>query len=172
MSRIQQIMNKAEREGVIRRTHAPVNERAAVALEDAPRRNAAAPAAWPAIAAPVARHAEPEPIRRAAEPRVIEAGALSPLIVAATNPQAAVAEQYRSLRTRLALSEAGQSRRVLIVSSPAKGDGKSITAANLAFTMAQDHWNSRRVGATPSRRRYGSAIGRMASGGYSKGKSR
>ena len=34
--------------------------------------------------------------------------------------------------------EEGRARRVLLVTSPAKGDGKSITAANLALTMAQE----------------------------------
>jgi DNA repair protein RadC len=55
------------------------------------------------------------------------------MLVAATAPHAMVAEQYRALRTRLAFSESGHPRRVLLVSSPTKGDGKSITAANLVM---------------------------------------
>src|SRR6185295_12318436 len=48
------------------------------------------------------------------------------------------AEQYRSLRTRLARSENGRAVRAIIVTSPNKGDGKTLTAANLALTMAQE----------------------------------
>ena len=36
------------------------------------------------------------------------------------------------------LGEDGQPRRVLLVTSPGEGDGKSVTAANLALTMAQE----------------------------------
>jgi non-specific protein-tyrosine kinase len=36
------------------------------------------------------------------------------------------------------LGEDGQPRRVVLVSSPGAGDGKSITATNLALTMAQE----------------------------------
>jgi capsular exopolysaccharide synthesis family protein len=60
------------------------------------------------------------------------------MLVAALAPHALAAEQYRSLRTRIASSDHGHSRRVLLVTSPAQGDGKSVTAANLALTMAQE----------------------------------
>ncbi|MGH9310474.1 MAG: CpsD/CapB family tyrosine-protein kinase, partial [Vicinamibacterales bacterium] len=59
-------------------------------------------------------------------------------LVAALAPTSIAAEQYRSLRTRLKRAESGRSLRVIAVTSPAKGDGKSLTAANLALTMAQE----------------------------------
>lgn len=135
MSRIQDILNKAEREGAVRRTHAAAPEAPVATLDELP-------------AAPTTRRPE-EPITRAPveapmAARVIEAGQLSPLLVAAMDPHAVAAEQYRTLRTRLMRSENGHARRVLLVTSPARGDGKSLTAANLALTMAQE-FNSRVV---------------------------
>ncbi len=48
------------------------------------------------------------------------------------------AEQYRSLRTRLKRLESTRVLRTIAITSPNKGDGKSLTAANLALTMAQE----------------------------------
>jgi capsular exopolysaccharide synthesis family protein len=77
-------------------------------------------------------HPVPERLRQ-----VVSSG-FDPMLVAAVASHALAAEQYRTLRTRLVLLEEGRARRVLLVTSPAKGDGKSITAANLALTMAQE----------------------------------
>ncbi len=132
MSRIQQILDKAEREGAVRRT-----------TTAAPHGPAAAPL-MPPVDGQRTSHAEPhwtpvppvEPVVRAA--RQVTSGRLSPLLVAALAPHALAAEQYRTLRTRLAAADHGHARRVLLVTSPSKGDGKSVTAANLALTMAQE----------------------------------
>lgn len=48
-----------------------------------------------------------------------------------------VAEAYRSLRTNITFARPDHPPRTLVVTSPAPGDGKSTTAANLAITMAQ-----------------------------------
>lgn len=48
-----------------------------------------------------------------------------------------VGEAYRSLRTNITFAQLDRKPRVLVVTSPAPGDGKSTTAANLAITMAQ-----------------------------------
>ena len=130
MSRIQDILNKAEREGAVRRTRV-----GAEASE--PRvfvENVHIPSPPPATRRPVAPAAPPAP---ASEPAVVQAGTISPLLVAALDPHAPAAEQYRTLRTRRAAAESGAPR-VLAVSSPCVGDGKSITAVNLALTMAQE----------------------------------
>jgi capsular exopolysaccharide synthesis family protein len=63
---------------------------------------------------------------------------LDRLLVAALAPTSLAAEQYRSLRTRLKRAETGRNLRTIAITSPAKGDGKSLTAANLALTMAQE----------------------------------
>lgn len=124
MSRMHDILSKAEREGAVRHTHT------------------SAPSPMPLVPPPAAREAAPPPpALRELGPRsgrVIEAGHMSPLLVAALAPHADIAEQYRTLRTRIVLGEDGRPRRVLLVTSPAKGDGKTITAANLALTMAQE----------------------------------
>lgn len=137
MSRIHDILTKAERDGTVRRTHTAVPEPAPAPAEPTPpapsfRENAEEPR--PAASAPRRPAAGDAPPR----PRIVEAGHLSPLLVAALAPHAPAAEQYRTLRTRLMLGEDGQPRRVLLITSPSKGDGKSVTAANLALTMAQE----------------------------------
>ncbi len=47
------------------------------------------------------------------------------------------AEAYRGVRTALYFSTHGQGRKVIQVTSPNKGDGKSTLAANLAVSIAQ-----------------------------------
>ena len=137
MSRIQEILNKAERDGTARRTRglsdqvgppvaapsvAPVTVPPPVSTFDAPP-----PAAWAMPAAPVEHHtiapATPHPDGR---------------LVAVTAPQSLAAEQYRLLRTRVKRAENGRALRSIVITSPSQGDGKSLTAANLALTMAQE----------------------------------
>jgi protein-tyrosine kinase len=141
MSRIQDILNKAEREGSVRRTRALGGETSTARVA--------------AIAPPLAPHvplAEPPPVDRheprtwnpaPAAPPADEASAargtqIDHRLVAAFAPQSLPAEQFRSLRTRISRAENGRALRAIIVTSPAKGDGKSLTAANLALTMAQE----------------------------------
>jgi capsular exopolysaccharide synthesis family protein len=130
MSRIQHILDKAERDGTARRTHG-------LPVEAAPM----PPIATIADTATM----EPDDI----EPRAIEPPAdvalatpitpqLHPLLVAGIAPESAAAEQYRSLRTRIAMSENGHPLRLLMITSPGKGDGKTLTVANLGLTMAQE----------------------------------
>lgn len=47
-----------------------------------------------------------------------------------------VAESYRTVRTNLLFSQTNQTRAVYVITSPAPEEGKSVTAANLAITMA------------------------------------
>ena len=68
----------------------------------------------------------------------VSTAALDPQLVAALAPQSLAAEQYRSLRTRIKRAENGRAVRAIVITSPNKGDGKSLTAANLAITMAQE----------------------------------
>lgn len=117
MSRIQQILDKAEREGRMRRTTG-LGE--AAAPPGAPR---------PIVTALTSPVVGP--------PRPTE-GRLHPLLVAAREPHSSIAEQYRSLRTRIAQMENGREYRALIVTSPAQGDGKTVTCLNLALAMAQE----------------------------------
>jgi len=121
MSRIQDILKKAEREGTVHRTRAVAS--------DGP----------PAGASAAAAMAMPGPMPRVEgrEPAPVDAS-LDRLLVAAHAPQSLAAEQYRSLRTRIKNAEQGRTVRSILITSPNKGDGKSLTAANLALTMAQE----------------------------------
>jgi protein-tyrosine kinase len=193
MSRIQEILRKAERDGSVHRTRAIVTDQAtspAHALVDTPPVNRAEPPAVSRVEPPAVSRVEPPAVSRAEPPAVnrveppavsrveptpagrVEPPAVSrveppavgrvepppigfapaapatgrhraaadidPRLVAASSPQSIAAEQYRLLRTRVTRAENGRAFRSIIVTSPNKGDGKSLTAANLALTMAQD----------------------------------
>jgi len=58
-------------------------------------------------------------------------------LVATTKPQSAAAESYRKLRTNIQLGHPDHSCKTILVTSPGSGDGKSLTASNLAIVMAQ-----------------------------------
>jgi len=58
-------------------------------------------------------------------------------LVTITDPRSPVSEAYRSLRANLSFYSLDKPLRTLMVTSPAAGEGKSTTIANLAVTMAQ-----------------------------------
>lgn len=58
-------------------------------------------------------------------------------LVTITDPRSPASEAYRALRTNLSFYSLDKPLRTLIVTSPAAGEGKSTTVANLAVTMAQ-----------------------------------
>ncbi|MCB9418824.1 MAG: CpsD/CapB family tyrosine-protein kinase [Ardenticatenaceae bacterium] len=58
-------------------------------------------------------------------------------LITLTDPRSPVSEAYRSLRTNLSFYSLDNPIRTLVVTSPAKAEGKSTTVANLAVTMAQ-----------------------------------
>jgi capsular exopolysaccharide synthesis family protein len=166
MSRIQNILEKAEREGTVLRTSRIGTPAAAPAPT-----HASATAPMPSVAAtvpitidiPTPSALEPAAIRdivpgapatplaaghATAPSSGTAAGAgdavqnytvrLNPILVAGLAPKSLAAEQYRQLRTRLAHGEGGRNLRTVLITSPQKGEGKSITSANLALTMAQE----------------------------------
>lgn len=150
MSRIQQILEKAEREGASFRTSRIGAAHTAAAVADAvPIAVPLPPAAEAAIVpGPVPAAAPPLTHPSLANPAgpAIAANAgiehftvrLNPLLVAGLSPKSPAAEQYRALRTRLAHVEGAHNQRTLLITSPQKGEGKSVTSANLALTMAQE----------------------------------
>lgn len=62
--------------------------------------------------------------------------ARSPLCVAA-HPESPEAEAFRSVRTALFVSSRSKQARIIEISSPEPGDGKTTCAANLAMAVAQ-----------------------------------
>ena len=132
MSRIQNILEKAERDGGVRRVR-PMTESAghsALAF-DVP-----SPLPPPSMVEDAAVRCAPAPPVQPA--RAMRAAQLDPTLLAALAPGAAAGEQYRALRTRVAHADHGAAVDVILVTSPGRGEGKSLTAANLALTMAQD----------------------------------
>ena len=141
MSRIQDILNKAERDGTARRTRGlSDNSTAGATAAVAPP----PPVAAARVATPVFEPASAPWTAGATAPPLdsTSVGTVAPTfdgrLVAAIAPQSPAAERYRLLLTRIKHAELGRSMRSIIVTSPAKGDGKSLTAANLALTMAQE----------------------------------
>jgi len=156
MSRIQNILDKAEREGAALRTtrfgaaaqpQAPaatvpitielpdtVGEPAAViapGLSNTAHAAVNAPGGGTATLAGMPHTTAEAPVEHVT-------ARLHPVLVAGLAPASLAAEQYRSLRTRLAHTEGSSTLRTVLVTSPQKSEGKSVTAANLALTMAQE----------------------------------
>lgn len=131
MSRIQTILEKAEREGSVRRLRNLGDQTASAALA--------------AIHDPTPPPLPPTPDFHTATPtpslgrgRVVPSSGFDPRLVAAFAPSAVAAEQYRALRTRILHADPGTAVNVVLVTSPGRHEGKTLTAANLALTMAQD----------------------------------
>jgi capsular exopolysaccharide synthesis family protein len=140
MSRIQEILKKAERDGGVHRTRAIVPDRAAGSVAHALVEPPTVDRPDPGIgrAEPAGVGVETAPIGFVHGAPRQASGHIDSHLVAAGAPQSIAAEQYRLLRTRVTRAENGRSYRAIIITSPNKGDGKSLTAANLALTMAQD----------------------------------
>jgi protein-tyrosine kinase len=135
MSRMQNILEKAEREGAVRRV---------VTLPEPPAGATLVPGEpIPAFVAPPvvvvtapAATAVPSP---ATPPRAVSGTALNSRLVTAHSPASRAAEQYRSLRTRIIHADQVGPVHVVLITSPWRGEGKSLTAANLSLTMAQEY---------------------------------
>ena len=144
MSRIQDILAKAERDGTTRRTQAGpslTQGPSAVATTLGPSIDGSSaldplPFITPSPVAPAATAAPAVTETRTAH------ATLHPALVAAIAPQSPVAEQYRAIRARLTHREETATLRTILVTSPAARDGKSVTAANMALTMAQEFQRS------------------------------
>jgi protein-tyrosine kinase len=154
MSRIQNILDKAEREGTALRTSHMGAPAATVPITiEVPGRvpeepamivpggasTAHTPAGATAVGAPTLAAASPAPSSATSSDALEHVSVrLNPLLVAGLAPKSLAAEQYRALRTRLAQAEGSSALRTVLVTSPQKGEGKSVTSANLALTMAQE----------------------------------
>ena len=151
MSRIQNILDKAEREGTALRTGhfgapaapGPVTASVPISIDIPPPPLTAPPAGRSLVPGSTSTGAQGAngsasatlPASDAVASHVVR---LNPLLVAGLSPKSAAAEQYRQLRTRLAHAEGANNLRTVLVTSPQKGEGKSLTSANLALTMAQE----------------------------------
>jgi capsular exopolysaccharide synthesis family protein len=137
MSRIQQILEKAEREGVLHRT-GPM-DRARANLSDG----------LPLEAFEAASDAErlgPNEPSSAGSGRSVPDSAnrmlitsdLDQYLIATERADGIAAEQYRALRTRILRVSDDRPIRTVLVTSPGRREGRSLTVANLGLAMAQD----------------------------------
>src|SRR5262249_27738023 len=125
MSRIQTILEKAERDGSVRRLKNLADPAAAgTMLHDPP----------PAMS-DVHNESGAPALGRG---RATASAGFDPRLVAAFAPSDVAAEQYRALRTRILHADPGTAVNVVLVTSPGRHEGKTLTAANLALTLAQD----------------------------------
>ncbi len=67
----------------------------------------------------------------------ISAARVEPHLVAVTQPRSPYCEQFRSLRTRLLQAGEREQMRVFVITSSGVGEGKTLTALNLAWLLAQ-----------------------------------
>lgn len=59
-------------------------------------------------------------------------------LIVANKPKSSVAEAIKSIKTNILFSSVDKDLRMILVTSPESGDGKSFIAANLATAFAQD----------------------------------
>jgi capsular exopolysaccharide synthesis family protein len=139
MTRAHRILSKADRDGTTRHITPALERPDFERLSDRRSRFAWNPGddVATALVEPMAPASPREPVAPSGV-RPVFGATLDKDMVAALAPFSPAAEQYRSLRTRIAQIETAGQRRVILVSSPGEGDGKTITAANLALTMAQE----------------------------------
>jgi capsular exopolysaccharide synthesis family protein len=134
MSRIQHVLERAERDGAIHRMRGIPKPAPAVVPAvspgvvspsrlDAPSSDPIDPAAW----------SEAPPCERV----ITDAKLSRRLLAAASN--STVGEQYRALRTRVLHADHGSAVNVVLVTSATRGDGRSLTTANLSLAMAQEY---------------------------------
>ena len=71
------------------------------------------------------------------QPAATAAGPVAEELVSLLAPGSFAAEQYRTLRHTIEQARRDATLRVLAVTSPGPGDGKSVTALNLAGSLAQ-----------------------------------
>src|SRR4051812_14467295 len=139
MSRIQDILAKAERDGTAHRTQqAPTMVSVASTATLAPPTSGSSalnPSPFISDDMPAALSHAPAQAAPVTDVRTARA-TLHPALVAAIAPHSGVAEQYRAIRTRITHGEEAGPLRTIAITSPGSGDGKSVTAANLALTMA------------------------------------
>jgi protein-tyrosine kinase len=140
MTRAHRILSKADRDGTTRHM-APALERGDIELLSDRRSRFA----WnpgedlaPSVVDDTPLPPAPRELAPPVAARPVFGTTLVKDLVAALSPFSPAAEQFRTLRTRIAQVESAGQRRVILVTSPGTGDGKTVTAANLALTMAQE----------------------------------
>jgi len=86
------------------------------------------------------QQSKPAPVTRQGAYRTITINSDNRLLPTISEPQSAISEQYRKLKNNLVrLTNEDKFRNLLMVTSAIPGEGKSLTAVNLAISMAQEY---------------------------------
>jgi capsular exopolysaccharide synthesis family protein len=110
------------------------------AFDDAPPMDPARMAEYgsPIPAGNLPLHAAPDDAAPAVwEPPSLVRFAPRSKVVVAQNPTSLAAEQYRVLRTNIIKLSQTQALKVILITSPGPGDGKTLTTMNLALSFCQ-----------------------------------
>lgn len=67
----------------------------------------------------------------------VDPARVEPHLIAITQPRSAYCEQFRSLRTRILQAGEREQMKTLVITSAGMGEGKTLTALNLAWLLAQ-----------------------------------
>lgn len=135
-TRIQHILDKAEREGAVRRVRTDVGVGTMPGAGNEPAAAGSRPSSYAApgaFAPPV-----PTPAPSLTPARIVTGAHLDPHLITALTSNDPVAEQYRGLRTRILHADTMTPVNVLLITSPGRGEGKTLTVGNLGLAMAQE----------------------------------
>lgn len=69
---------------------------------------------------------------------VLAAGGVDPRVVALADPKSHISEQFRSIRTNISSLSPESPIRTFLITSALRGEGKTVTAANLAAAFSQE----------------------------------
>lgn len=134
MSKIIEALEKAKREGHLDTLVDAIDERNTVSgVGIRPFRRNPGAAGLPTDSRHRSRQKRPVP---ELSPETL--AGLDPHIEPLHNPMSEVCEQYRSLRNRIERVAARGNVQVIAVTSSVKGEGKTLSATNLALVLAQD----------------------------------
>lgn len=135
MGRIAEALKRAQRERAERLDTESVGlvepDARSRRFDDSSTAVAAPPALTPILEPPPS----PKPFPISATP--IQPEVLDPQILAFHEPTCEIAEKYRSIRTRLLTANPGGSARAYAVTSTLPHEGKTVTVANLGFSLAE-----------------------------------
>lgn len=133
MGRIAEALRKAERE----RQEAMESASCAPAVATAEPESPPAAASYATPPPVVEDQAPPGEPLQAVHPVRLPSEGMSDALVAYYDSSSMIAEQYRSLRTRLLSMNPNNDPRILAITSAVPREGKSVTAANLAMILAE-----------------------------------
>jgi capsular exopolysaccharide synthesis family protein len=135
MSKFFEALEQAEQERLQRENSQPEKNREARPVTDAPKR--VSEPAQPQRAAAKVTSTTAAPPRPWSYDDIAGEEALEDHLVSLLTPTSAEAEQYRTLCCAIEQAHHDSNLRIVAVTSPGAGEGKTLTAINMAATLAQ-----------------------------------